>query len=266
MTTSRNTRTRFLMLLGQFASLLAVRAMAAQPPADATATFQRYTAALEARLLTQHQSAASFLATAPQAALLSNRSNFFVEQLSPAAQPTGALLHHWRGTAFVAGATAVRFERLLRDFRAYPCVFAPQVVRAQAQPLGSDWLHAMVRVRQKHVMTVVLDADYDVTFGRLNSNNGFSTSRSTRISEIDAPGTDHERTLTPAEEHGFLWRLNTYWTYQQQRDGLWIQIEAVSLSRSIPTGLGWALRPYVRSVPRESLEFTLQSAMDALRR
>ncbi len=46
--------------------------------------------------------------------------------------------------------------------------------------------------------------------------------------------------------------------------GLYVQIESVSLSRAIPAGLGWALRPYVESVPRESLEFTLRSARDAI--
>ena len=188
-----------------------------------------------------------------------------MEQLSPLTQPARALLHHWRGTAFAPGATAAQFEEMLRDFGAYPHVFAPQVIEAHALPLGSDGMQAMIRVRQKHVITVVMDTSYDVSFGRLDSRDGYSTSRSTRISEIDAPGTDHERALTAAEEHGFLWKLNTYWSYQQRDGGLYVQIESVSLSRSIPAGLGWALRPYVTSVPRESLEFTLRSAMNALR-
>jgi len=45
-----------------------------------------------------------------------------------------------------------------------------------------------------------------------------------------------------------------------------MQIETVSLTRSIPAGLGWAIGPFVESVPRESLEFTLRSACNALRR
>ena len=70
--------------------------------------------------------------------------------------------------------------------------------------------------------------------------------------------------MNAAEEHGFLWRQNTYWSYEERDGGLYLQIESVSLSRSIPTGLGWALRPYVESVPRESLEFTLRSACEAI--
>jgi hypothetical protein len=122
----------------------------------------------------------------------------------------------------------------------------------------------MMRVRQKHVITVTLDAEYDVTFSRVDGKRGFSVSRSRRISEIDAPGTPGERALDAEHEHGFLWRLNTYWTYEERGEGLYLQVEAVSLTRSIPLGLGWAVRPWVERVPRESLEFTLGSARAAL--
>ena len=63
-----------------------------------------------------------------------------------------------------------------------------------------------------------------------------------------------------------MWRLNTYWRYEERDGGLYIQIESVTLSRSIPVGLGWAIGPFVESVPRESLEFTLRSTSSALKR
>jgi hypothetical protein len=122
-----------------------------------------------------------------------------------------------------------------------------------------------MRVKQKHVITVVMDMTYDIVSGRLDAHRGYSASRSTSISEIDAPGTPGGRVLPGAEEHGFLWRLNTYWTYEERDAGLYMQIESISLTRSIPTGLGWLIRPFVESVPRESLEFTLRSTCNALK-
>jgi hypothetical protein len=111
-----------------------------------------------------------------------------------------------------------------------------------------------------------MDTSYDVTFARLDAQHGYSVSRSTRIAEIDSPGTSSERVLGPDEEHGFLWRMNTYWSFEERDGGLLMQIESVSLTRSIPRGLGWAVRPFVESVPRESLEFTLRSVCRALRK
>ncbi|HEX6495576.1 MAG TPA: hypothetical protein VF018_08840 [Acidobacteriaceae bacterium] len=191
-----------------------------------------------------------------------------IERLSPSAgaEVSGSLLHHWRGTAYVRGAKAADFEGLLRDFRAYPQHFAPQVLRAGLIAQSGDQTQMFMRVRQKHVIPVVMDTAYDITYGRLDPQHGYSLSRSTRIAEIDAPGTPSERPLNANEEHGFLWRLNTYWSYEEKDGVLYLQVEAVSLTRSIPHGLGWAIGPYIENIPRDSLEFTLRSACDALRK
>jgi hypothetical protein len=252
--------------------LIAVRSRSlAQPAPAAVADFDAYVSAVEVRLSQQHASSNAFLArtsASRQIDLRLRRGELILEQLTPAtgAEMPGALLHHWRGTAFAPGATAADFERLLRNFNAYPQRFAPQVLRARVLASQGNLLQASMRVRQKHVLTVVLDTTYDVSFGHLDPQDGYSSSRSTHIYEIDAAGTTHERTLSEGEEHGFLWRQNTYWTYQERDGGLYLQIESISLSRSIPTGLGWAIRPFVESVPRESLEFTLRSAINAVRK
>jgi hypothetical protein len=111
-----------------------------------------------------------------------------------------------------------------------------------------------------------MDTTYDVNFGRLDARHGYSISRSTQVSEIDSPGTGRERALSPKEEHGFIWRLNTYWSFEERAGGVFLQIDSVTLTRSIPAGLGWAIGPFVESVPRESLEFTLHSVCNALRK
>jgi hypothetical protein len=235
-----------------------------EPLPAASAGFNAYVADVEARLSAVHRSEGGFV-TPVKGDLRSG--GLVIENLTPSdrADMPGAMLHHWRGTAFAPGASAAEFERLLRDFNRYPQRFAPQVLRATVLSADGDHLQATMRVRQKHVLTVVMDTTYDVAFGRLDAKHGYSASRSTRVEEMDAPGTAHEHALSPAEEHGFLWRINTYWTLEERDGGLYIQIESVSLSRSIPTGLGWAIRPFVESVPRESLEFTLRSACNALR-
>lgn len=240
-------------------------AMAAPGPA-AIAGFNTYIGKVETRLAEQHREGGAFVAPVDFARLRRGEPIIARVTASGGEDLPGAMLHDWRGTAFVPGARAADFERLLRDFNGYPRYFSPQVLGAKVLSQEGDRYQMRMRVRQKHVITVVLDTTYDVTFGRVDTQRGYSISRSTQISEIDSPGTAHERALSSNEEHGFLWRLNTYWTWEERDGGLLIQIESVSLTRSIPTGLGWAVRPFVESVPRESLEFTLRSACNALRK
>jgi hypothetical protein len=242
-----------------------------EPTAAAVSAFKAYNKGVESRLEEQHRSPNAFLTPAASNREAAERrlrqGELIIERLTPstAADLSGALLHHWRGTAFAPGAQAADFERLLRDFSSYPQYFSPQVLQARLLTQRGDHMKACMRVRQRHAITVVMDTTYDVTFGQLDAKHGYSISQSTRIDEIGSPGTSAERTLNANEEHGFLWRLNTFWSYEERDGGLCLQIEAVSLTRSIPRGLGWAIRPYVESVPRESLEFTLRSGRNALR-
>ena len=264
----------FSLLCGILILLLFVDAAAsalAQPQPAAVSSFNAYIAALESRLARQHGAQSGFIATldsGSQIAMRLRSGESIVEKLTPSsgAEFPGAMLHHWRGTAFVAGAKATDFERLMRDFGAYPQHYSPQVMQARVLTQQNDRIQASMRVRQHHVITVVMDTDYDIAFGRLDARHGYSISRSTRISEIGSPGTSQERALDSSHEHGFLWRLNTYWSCEERDGGLYMQIESVSLTRSIPTGLGWAIGPFVESVPRESLEFTLRATCEALRR
>ncbi len=245
------------------------------PAAAATAAFNAYIGRVEGRLAEQHKSRNGFVAPAGSndgVTARLRRGELIIEKLTPEkeAELPGAMLHDWRGTAFVHGATVVDFERLMKNFDAYPQIFSPQVMRAKilAKQDGADPNHftVLMRVRQHHVITVVLDTTYDVIFGQLDAQHAYSISRSTRISEISSPGTAKEHALGGSEEHEFLWRLNTYWSCEQRDGGIYVQIESVSLTRSIPAGLGWIIRPFVESVPRESLEFTLHAVCDALRK
>lgn len=246
----------------------------AEAPHKAVSAFQVYAGKVEARLAEQHRSPAGFLAdvgSAGQKDERLRRGEVVIEKLTPdKGEVPGGMLHDWRGTAFVKGATASDFERLMKNFSGYPQMYSPQVVRARVlSPQGRpvpDHFTAMMRVKQKHVITVVLDTTYDVTYGHLDAKHGYSTSRSTKISEIEEAGTDKERALSPEKEHGFMWRLNTYWSYEERDGGLYMQVESISLTRGIPTGLGWVIGPFVESVPRESLEFTLRNTCKALQK
>jgi hypothetical protein len=240
----------------------------AEPSPAAVSAFDAYAAAVESRLVRQHQGATSILATTDDSRL--RNGELVIEHVSePSANstnPPGAILHHWRGTAFARGANAADFLILMRGFDSYPQYFSPEVVAAHTISQKGGHIQASMRIRQRHVITVVMDSAYDVAFTPVDAKHGYSISRSTRIQEVASPGTPQEHALSSSEEHGFLYRLNTYWSYEERDGGLYLQVEAVSLSRSIPTGLGWAVGPYVESIPRESLEFTLRSATNALRR
>lgn len=46
--------------------------------------------------------------------------------------------------------------------------------------------------------------------------------------------------------------------------GVYLQNEVVTLTRNIPTGLGWLIGPFITSIPKESLEFTMRCTRKAV--
>ena len=97
------------------------------------------------------------------------------------------------------------------------------------------------------------------------SERASSRSFTTRIAEIEDAGEATESEKPVGDDRGFLWRLNSYWRFQEEDGGGFVECESISLSRSIPFGLGWLIKGCVESIPRESLENKLASIRDGVK-
>ena len=81
----------------------------------------------------------------------------------------------------------------------------------------------------------------------------FSDSISTRIAQVKEVDHPDGEEFPVGHDSGYLWRLNTYWRFEEHDGGLYVQCEALSLTRDMPYGLGWLLKPLVTSIPKHSL-------------
>ena len=178
----------------------------------------------------------------------------------------GALIHHWVGTVFIPGASLRQALALVQDYDHHSEYYKPRVEKSKIVERSGDDLKVYFRLVQKKIITVVLDTEYSVHNHQLDATRAFSDSYSTRITEIEHPGEASEQAMPPGNDDGFLWRLNSYWRFSEANHGVYIQCEAISLTRDIPTGLNWLIAPFIESIPKESLEFTLQSTRNAVLR
>lgn len=244
-------------------------AACAQEPAT-TDAFLRYIASAENRIdRDRHSSFLQFDSLPPSerndTAARLKRGEVVIEKegKTPEQIPDG-LIHDWVGTVFIPNASVSQVVAFVRDYNRTARYYSPDVLQSRLLSAKGDDLHVFMRLRKHNVITVVLDTEYDVHYGRIDAAHQYSTSRSTRISEIADAGSSNERPLPPGHDHGFLWRLNTYWAFEQSDGGVFVQCEAISLTRNIPTGLAWMIGPFINSIPRESLQFTLDSTRRAM--
>lgn len=175
-----------------------------------------------------------------------------------------ALVHHWVGAVFVPGATVDDALALLQDYNRHGEIYRPAVARSKLISRDGDVFRFYLRFFQKKVITVVLNSEHEARFSRPGPDRAEGRIYSTRIAEVENPDTPQERELPVGRDGGYLWRLNTYWRLLERDGGLYIECESMSLTRGIPFGLGWIVGPFVTSVPRESLEFTLTTTRKML--
>ena len=169
------------------------------------------------------------------------------------------LIHHWVGSVFVPGATLEQAVALLQDYNRHAEIYTPTVARSKVLARDGDTFKVHLRFMMKKVITVVVNSEHEARFTRDGPDRARSRVASTRIAEVDDPGTAAEREHPVGRDGGYLWRLNTYWRFLQRDNGVYIECESITLTRGIPAGFGWLVRPFVTSIPRESLTFTLET-------
>jgi len=179
--------------------------------------------------------------------------------------PNG-LVHHWLGAVFVPGGTVDRAVALLQDYDSHATVYRPNVARSRLLSSDGDVFRVYLRFHMKKVITVVVNSEHEARFSRPAADRAQSRIYSLRIAEVSDPDTPQEREMPVGNDGGYLWRLYTYWRFLARDGGVYIQCEAVSLTRAIPFGLGWAVGPFVTGIPRESLAFTLETTRATLAR
>jgi hypothetical protein len=199
------------------------------------------------------------------------RGEVFSEKLltadpSGGSSTPGALIHHWVGTVFVPGVSLAQVLAVVQDYDHHSEYYKPDVAQSRKVEQKGDDLKVHYRLRKKKIITIILDADYDVHRHFIDATHAYSNSISTRIAQVESAGQPGEHELPLGKDGGYLWRLNSYWRYFDTGKGVYVQCEAVSLTRDIPAGLNWLVGSFVQSVPKESLDFTLQSTRAAVLR
>jgi putative flippase GtrA len=253
------------------AVLAAVPADAATLQARTVADFSRYVAAVEARRAREFEVSGPFLSVDRKPADQSEnmraelkRGEVLVmkgtaeDESAQEIEVNGGSIHHWSGVVLIPNVTLDRLLRTLkepgRDQHKQEDVLATRVLSR-----NDDSLKLFLRLKRTKIVTVVYDTEHDVTYRTLGPNRAASSSVSTRIVEVESAGTPGERAMPEGNDHGYLWRLNSYWRYLEVPEGVIVELESLTLSRDIPFVFKPLVRPLVDRVARESIRRTLES-------
>lgn len=167
------------------------------------------------------------------------------------------MVHHWVALAFIPGATLEQTLAVVKDYDHRSELYRPEVIASHVIGRQGDDYKLFMRLYEKRFTTVIFNTEYVIHWGQVDSRKLYSHSVSTRVAEVKDPSHPDGAELPVGHGNGYLWRLNTYWRFAEKDGGVYVQCEALSLTRDIPFGLAWLIKPLVTKIPKQSLERAL---------
>jgi len=264
-----------LVTLCILADLGGMAARATELKPETAATFDRYVRAMEARMdedtRLDHFLIIDRLPDARRAEAYGQLKNgqVYIEAMSaregdrPIKAPSG-LIHHWAGVIFIPKATFNEVTAVLQDYDCHEDTYKPQIRKSKLIERNGDESKIYFQFFNHSIVTVIMNANFDVRDTQFGSGRFQTVSRSTRIAEVENPDSPNEHEKPVGNDHGYMWRLYTYWRIEEKDGGVYVQNESVSLSRTVPALLAFIVNPLVRSIPRNVLIHLLTDTRNAV--
>jgi hypothetical protein len=178
----------------------------------------------------------------------------------------GGLIHHWMSAVYLPNLKLDEVIEVTREYDRYKEFYRPSVIESKTiAHRGSEDLFSMVLMNKAFFMETALDADYDANNVRLDDRRAYSISRTTRVQEIQAYRQADERRIREGEGGGYIWKLYSVARFEERDGGVYVEMEAIALSRDIPVALRVVVDPIVRRVSRNSLLISLRQTEEAVR-
>jgi hypothetical protein len=183
---------------------------------------------------------------------------------NPKRVPNG-LIHDWMGAIYIPNVSIDDVLSTVRDYDQYKEFYNPVVVKSHGSVNGNpDDRFSMVLMNKSVFSKSALDSDYKSKYVKLDAKRWYSISETTRIQEVEHYGEENAQVLPVDEGTGLIWRLMSMTRFEERDGGVYVEVEAIALSRDIPGSLRWIVTPIVKRVSKGSLTTSLTQTEQAV--
>ena len=175
------------------------------------------------------------------------------------------LVHDWIGAIFIPGATIDSLRAVVHDYDNYHRLYRP-VVTSSRTLACTDQSQEFQMVWQRKVLFVsaAMQGRYHAHDVILDAHRGYSIADAVEVREIEGYRHADEHLLAPDTGNGFLWRIRSVARYEERDGGVYLELEAMALTRDVPASLAWMVNPVVNHLSINSLATTLRQTRDAV--
>ena len=187
-----------------------------------------------------------------------------IDEHIPKAVNSG-LIHDWIAATFLPNTTIAEILTVIRSYDRYPEFYKPYVM--EAKPLsqaGEEDRFSMTLLNKSLFQRTALENDYETTYFKLSPSRTYSVSHTTRVQEIDDLGRPSQHEMPVDTGSGYIWRLCSFSRMEEADGGVYVELEAIALSRDVPGAFRWFVDPIVRRVSKDAMTTTLKQTSDAV--
>jgi hypothetical protein len=175
------------------------------------------------------------------------------------------LIHDWIGAVFIPNITPEELLAVVHDYGRYKEFYKPVVADSKVLDCTDmDQRFSMVWQRRVLFVNAAMEGQYQAHDFKVDERHGYSITATTQVREIEGYGHSDEHFLPPDQGNGFIWRLHSILRYEQRDGGLYLEVEAIALTRDIPASLRWMVKPVVNRLSTASLVTSLRQTRDAV--
>jgi hypothetical protein len=175
------------------------------------------------------------------------------------------IIHDWIGATFIPNATIEGLLAVVHDYDRYKEFYKPVVADSKAVACTeTDQNFSMVWQHKILLVNAAIEGQYQAHDFAVDERRGYNIANTTRVQEIEGYGQNGEYLLPPGQGNGFIWRMHSIARYKERDGGVYLELEAIALTRDIPPSLRWVVNPVVNHLSINSLTTSLRQTREAV--
>ena len=178
--------------------------------------------------------------------------------------PNG-LTHDWISAVFAPNTTIEDLLSVVHDYGRYKDIDKPVVTDSWSLDSGTG-AQEFFMVWHRHVLivNVAMRGRYRAHDVMINSHRGYSIVEVITLQQIEDDGRPGEQLLPPDTGGGFMRRIYSISQHEERDGGVYLEIEAIVLSRGIPSSVRWLVNLGVNHLSVASMSTTLRQTSEAV--
>jgi hypothetical protein len=180
-------------------------------------------------------------------------------------------VYHLYGAMHIAGITVDQVRHTMQNYAKYSEYYKPDVSQSSGEMLpdsvpSDQHFRVSLKLQQSTLwIDVAFDTTYDTHYLKLDDHSFQTWSRSTSIREYKDAHNPSLGTFPEGDDHGFLWRIDTWWHARNRDGGVDLEFTNITLTRPVPFGFGWWASRKAKTSIENLLARTREAVLSAQR-